>query len=171
MFTPTVLTLLAIIAILLVLNFRIHLDLKVTRDEATHWKTRGDNLNHEIVRRRQEEFALSQDIKRKDRLYDEQLKHLKAALEDKASELRALKTKASTLESVKFYARVPSYSGHQKTEFKLGLGPCGLVVKTLNMTEQADRIVIEQLCENGERKTFDYFKSDIEGRIEKRWAA
>lgn len=171
MFTPTVLTLIAIIFVLLVLNGRLHLDLMITRDEAARWKQRGDALNNEMVRKGQEAFSLRQSIDRKEREHNDRVRHLHADLADKQRELKEVKTKSSTLESVKFFARVPNYSGHQKTEFKLGLGQCGLVVVTLNVTEQADRIVIEQLCENGERKTFDYFKSDIEGRIEKRWAA
>ena len=171
MFTPTVLALLALVAILLILNFRLHLDLKVTRDESVRWRQRGDTLNRELIEKNQSVFSLTQDLKRRQRVQDQHVQDLRTELADKARELRNMQAKKSTLESVKFHARVPSYAGHQKTEFKLGLGPCGLVVKALNVTEQADRFIIEQLCENGERKTFDYFKSDIEGRIEKRWAA
>lgn len=171
MLTPTVLALLALVAILLVLNFRLHLDLKVTREESVRWKRRGDTLNKELIEKHQSIFSATLDNKRKHRVAEEHIKHLQHLIDDKNEQLQKLTTKASTLESIRFFARVPSYSGHQKTEFKLGLGPCGLVVKTLNVTEQPDRIIIEQLCENGERKTFDYFKSDIEGRIEKRWAA
>ncbi|MGL4251614.1 MAG: hypothetical protein ACRCR1_13475 [Aeromonas sp.] len=171
MFTPTVLVLIAIISVLLVLNGKLHLDLRITRDEAARWKQRGDTLNKELIEKHQSIFSETQDSKRRQRVAEEHIKHLQHLIDDKNKRLQKLISKKSTLESVKFFARVPNYSCHQKTEFKLGLGPCGLVVITLNVTEQDDRIVIEQLCENGERKTFDYFKSDIEGRIEKRWAA
>ena len=87
------------------------------------------------------------------------------------AERYGLRTKQATLTSVKFHARVPSYSGFQKTELKLGLGPCGLTVETLQFNEQADKFTITQIYTNGERKTLDYYKQDVEGRIEKRWAA
>ncbi|MDJ1345193.1 hypothetical protein, partial [Pseudomonas aeruginosa] len=55
---------------------------------------------------------------------------------------------------------------HSKTLFKLGLGPCGLHVKSLRWTELDDRYLIDQLCTNGERKQFVYYKSEVVGRIE-----
>lgn len=71
----------------------------------------------------------------------------------------------SDLKSVRFSANIPG-QGWTRTEFKLGLGPCGLNVKSLRWTETPERYIIEQLCTNGERKEFVYEKSDVAGRIE-----
>lgn len=74
---------------------------------------------------------------------------------------------ASDLIHVKFTAVLPDGT-HSKTLFKLGLGPCGLHVKSLRWTELEDRYLIDQLCTNGERKQFVYYKSEVVGRIELR---
>lgn len=71
----------------------------------------------------------------------------------------------SDLIHVKFTAVLPDGT-HSKTLFKLGLGPCGLHVKSLRWTELEDRYLIDQLCTNGERKQFVYYKSEVVGRIE-----
>lgn len=71
----------------------------------------------------------------------------------------------SDLIHVKFTAVLPDGT-HSKTLFKLGLGPCGLHVKSLRWTELDDRYLIDQLCTNGERKQFVYYKSEVVGRIE-----
>ncbi|WEU80556.1 hypothetical protein FBLNLFFT_0010 [Klebsiella phage Amrap] len=71
----------------------------------------------------------------------------------------------SDLIHVKFTAVLPDGT-HSKTLFKLGLGPCGLHVKSLHWTELDDRYLIDQLCTNGERKQFVYYKSEVVGRIE-----
>lgn len=39
-------------------------------------------------------------------------------------------------------------------------------VKSLRWTELDDRYLIDQLCTNGERKQFVYYKSEVVGRIE-----
>ena len=70
------------------------------------------------------------------------------------------------LQGIKFTANVP-HIGWTKTEFKLGVGPCGKEVDTLEFRELDDRYIITQRCTDGERKTFEYFKSDVSGRIEK----
>lgn len=89
------------------------------------------------------------------------MKHLRNSNKELKEELAL----SSDLSAVRFTAVLPN--GYpSKTEFKLGLGPCGLVVKSLRWTEQEDRYVIEQLCTNGERKSFTYFKEDVKGRIE-----
>ena len=71
----------------------------------------------------------------------------------------------SDLIHVKFTAVLPDGT-HSKTLFKLGLGPCGLHVKSLRWTELDDRYLIDQLCTNGERKQFVYYKREVVGRIE-----
>lgn len=91
----------------------------------------------------------------------DRLKHLRKALKDAQNELLMV----SDLMHIKFTAVLPDGS-HTKTLFKLGLGPCGLHVKSLRWTELEDRYLIDQLCTNGERKQFVYYKSEVVGRIE-----
>lgn len=91
----------------------------------------------------------------------DRMKHLRKALKDAQNELLMV----SDLMHIKFTAVLPDGS-HVKTLFKLGLGPCGLYVKSLRWTELDDRYLIDQLCTNGERKQFVYYKSEVVGRIE-----
>lgn len=91
----------------------------------------------------------------------DRMKHLMTKNKDLKNDLLMV----SDLIHVKFTARLPS-GNLEKTLFKLGLGPCGLHVKSLKWTEQEDRYLIDQLCTNGERKQFTYYKSDVVGRIE-----
>lgn len=86
---------------------------------------------------------------------------------DKAN--RMLKDRQA-LAGIKFTANVP-HIGWTKTEFKLGVGPCGKEVDTLEFTALHDRYIITQRCTDGERKTFEYSKSDVSGRIEKTYRA
>lgn len=89
-------------------------------------------------------------------------KSLSAERDELASKLRERRQ----LAAVKFTAHVP-HLGWAKTEFKLGLGPCGLTVDSLQFEEKPDRFVLTQWCTNGERKEFTYMKVDISGRIER----
>lgn len=91
----------------------------------------------------------------------DRLKHLRKSLNDAQDELLLV----SDLIHIKFTAVLPDGT-HTKTIFKLGLGPCGLHVKSLKWTELEDRYLIDQLCTNGERKQFVYYKSEVVGRIE-----
>ena len=81
--------------------------------------------------------------------------------------VRELEHKRSKLVGIKFFAKVPNVEGHVKTEFKLGIGPCGKVVTQLHLEEREDHFMLTQWCEGGERKEFKYLKSDIAGRIER----
>lgn len=141
------------IAILFIQYCRASLKLSAAKKEVEKAETRADTAekNNLMAQRRW-------------RGYKEHINELYA--KDKRE--KALR---ETLTSVKLHCRIPMYSGHQKTEFKLGLGPCGLTVDKLMFTEQDDKFTITQICTNGERKTFDYYKADVAGRIEKRWAA
>lgn len=91
----------------------------------------------------------------------ERMKFLRKSLKEAQDELMMV----SDLIHVKFTAVLPDGT-HSKTLFKLGLGPCGLHVKSLRWTELEDRYLIDQLCTNGERKQFAYYKSEVVGRIE-----
>lgn len=91
----------------------------------------------------------------------DRLKFLRKSLNEAQDELLMV----SDLIHVKFTAVLPDGT-HAKTLFKLGLGPCGLHVKSLRWTELDDRYLIDQLCTNGERKQFVYYKSEVVGRIE-----
>ncbi len=91
----------------------------------------------------------------------DRMKFLRKSLKEAQDELLMV----SDLVHVKFTAVLPDGT-HAKTIFKLGLGPCGLHVKSLRWTELDDRYLIDQLCTNGERKQFVYYKSEVVGRIE-----
>lgn len=91
----------------------------------------------------------------------DRMKFLRKSLNEAQDELMMV----SDLIHVKFTAVLPDGT-HSKTLFKLGLGPCGLHVKSLRWTELEDRYLIDQLCTNGERKQFVYYKSEVVGRIE-----
>lgn len=91
----------------------------------------------------------------------DRLKFLRKSLNEAQDELLMV----SDLIHVKFTAVLPDGT-HSKTLFKLGLGPCGLHVKSLRWTELDDRYLIDQLCTNGERKQFVYYKSEVVGCIE-----
>lgn len=91
----------------------------------------------------------------------DRMKFLRKSLNEAQNELLMV----SDLIHVKFTAVLPDGT-HSKTLFKLGLGPCGLHVKSLRWTELDDRYLIDQLCTNGERKQFVYYKSEVVGRIE-----
>ncbi|MGL5588267.1 MAG: hypothetical protein ACRDDI_09445, partial [Aeromonas veronii] len=145
MFTPTVLILMAIIFVLLMLNGKVHLDLKRAREEAARWKTRGDTLNSDLTVLQQRGMDFDRDLKRQQRAYDAEIQHLRQRLRAATVEIEGLRTKQSALTSIKFHARVPTYSGFQKTEFKLGLGPCGLTVESLHCEEQADKFILTQI--------------------------
>lgn len=70
------------------------------------------------------------------------------------------------LSSVKFTALMPD-GVWKRTEFKLGEGPCGLTVISLQFEEKPDRYILTQRCEGGERKEFTYFREEVRGRIER----
>ncbi|QEG09954.1 hypothetical protein KMI2_24 [Klebsiella phage KMI2] len=91
----------------------------------------------------------------------ERMKFLRKSLKEAQNELLMV----SDLIHIKFTARLPD-GQPVKTLFKLGLGPCGLHVKSLRWTELEDRYLIDQLCTNGERKQFVYYKNEVVGRIE-----
>jgi hypothetical protein len=65
--------------------------------------------------------------------------------------------------------RIPSIwaEGSSVAEFKLGLGPCGKVVTSLNGYWSADGRVytVQQRCEDEEVKCFHYPLHTITGRI------
>ena len=113
-------------------------------------------------------------------LLDSKCDRLSASNESLRSEIHLLRgdlAKANgqlrerqAIQAIKFTANVP-HIGWTKTEFKLGVGPCGKEVATLEFQELNDRYVITQRCTDGERKTFEYFKVDVSGRIEKAYKA
>ena len=74
------------------------------------------------------------------------------------------------LSSVAFIANVPN-KGWMRTEFKLGVGKCGLTVASIQWDETTTHYVLTQRCTTGERKEFIYAKEDIQGRIEKAYRA
>lgn len=77
---------------------------------------------------------------------------------------------SSDLIGIKFNALHPT-TGVTKTHFKLGEGPCGKTVSALTFTEESDRYILTQFCDDGSRKSFTYLKSEMVGRIEREFKA
>lgn len=100
--------------------------------------------------------------KRKRERADEDVTHLLEELK----ELREKLCERSKLCVIKFTANIP-LSGWTKTEFKLGVGPCGKEVTNIQLTEKPDHYIVTQWCTDGERKEFEYKKEDVAGRIER----
>ncbi|CAK6589158.1 unknown function [Klebsiella phage vB_Kpl_K56PH164C1] len=138
----------------------------------------ADSLHDKVCRLANDKEALSRQVRylegeleeEKQKVRDvnelrehqrERMKFLRKSLKEAQDELMMV----SDLIHVKFTAVLPDGT-HSKTLFKLGLGPCGLHVKSLRWTELEDRYLIDQLCTNGERKQFVYYKSEVVGRIE-----
>lgn len=96
------------------------------------------------------------------RMYKEENEELRENLKKLSDEL-GLRHK---LKAIKFTANVP-LNGWTKTEFKLGVGPCGLTVDRLKWVELDDRYILTQYHSDGSRKEFEYLKDDIKGHIEK----
>lgn len=88
------------------------------------------------------------------------------SLRDNLKKLRDELGLCHKLKAIKFTANGP-LNGWTKTEFKLGVGPCGLTVDHLKWVELDDRYVLTQYHSDGSRKEFEYLKDDIKGRIEK----
>ena len=68
--------------------------------------------------------------------------------------------------------RIPSTwaTGHGTADFKLGLGPCGKIVKQLRCWNADSCFSVEQVCDDGEMKIFHYPFHTITGRIEETYA-
>lgn len=125
---------------------------------------KADSLNKQVrwlESRLEEEKQNVRDVNELREHQRERMKFLRKSLKEAQDELMMV----SDLIHVKFTAVLPDGT-HSKTLFKLGLGPCGLHVKSLRWTELDDRYLIDQLCTNGERKQFVYYKSEVVGRIE-----
>ena len=93
---------------------------------------------------------------------EEDLKRAEAELK----ELRDKMGERSKLCGIKFTANIP-LTGWTKTEFKLGVGPCGKEVTNIQLVEKLDHYIVTQWCTDGERKEFEYKKEDVAGRIER----
>lgn len=125
---------------------------------------KADSLSRQVQYLERELESEKQKVRDVNELRSHQrdrMKFLRKSLKEAQDELMMV----SDLIHVKFTAVLPDGT-HSKTLFKLGLGPCGLHVKSLKWTELDDRYLIDQLCTNGERKQFTYYKSDVVGRIE-----
>lgn len=125
---------------------------------------KADSLSRQVRYLERELESEKQKVRDENELRSHQrdrMKFLRKSLKEAQDELMMV----SDLIHVKFTAVLPDGT-HSKTLFKLGLGPCGLHVKSLRWTELDDRYLIDQLCTNGERKQFVYYKSEVVGRIE-----
>lgn len=134
----------------------LNMDTELTRvsRHATYLGESNRNLEH-ILQMERRDHAEHVDNR----------KCLIADLRAESKKLQAELDNRKKLAGIKFTAIVPE-RGLVRTEFKLGLGSCGLVVDALGWKEEDDRYILTQWCAGGERKEFTYFKNDIRGRIE-----
>ncbi|CAK6596284.1 unknown function [Klebsiella phage vB_Kpn_K12P1.1] len=98
-----------------------------------------------------------------------ELSYTKEDLKRAEAELKELRDKMgerAKLCGIKFTANIP-LTGWTKTEFKLGVGPCGKEVISIQLIEKPDHYIVTQWCTDGERKEFEYKKEDVAGRIER----
>ena len=116
---------------------------------------RGD-LNHMHHRRNEDSKWATQTLRKMQQELSDELIEKTKTKEDAVEKLS----------TIRFFVEIPVL-GDRLTLFSLGRGPCGKVVTRLQYKESAERLVITQYCEDGERKEFIYKKSDIKGRIEK----
>lgn len=126
---------------------------------ATAYKSANYDLRHRIheLERRDKSDEFRMTIKN----LRDRLRHLRKV----NTELVDRSLLNSDILSIKFTAHIPEV-GWKRTEFKLGLGPCGLTVSALGWEELEDRYVLTQRCTNGEIKEFTYMKQDVAGRLE-----
>ena len=118
---------------------------------------------HYNVDRKYREEQQAHLTERRERKYTEgDLKRAEAELK----ELRDKMGERAKLCGIKFTANIP-LTGWTKTEFKLGVGPCGKEVISIQLVEKPDRYIVTQWCTDGERKEFEYKKEDVAGRIER----
>ena len=74
-----------------------------------------------------------------------------------------------SITSVRFPARYFDDMARETTRithFKLGLGPCGKVVESIDVDAGFNTLTIVQNCTDGERKIFVYPLHTIMGRVE-----
>lgn len=118
---------------------------------------------HYNVDRKYREEQQAHLTERRERKYAEgDVKRAEAELK----ELREKLGERAKLCGIKFTANIP-LTGWTKTEFKLGVGPCGKEVTSIQLTEKPDHYIVTQWCTDGERKEFEYKKEDVAGRIER----
>lgn len=159
------LTILVMICVIVFLGFKL-LDYKGSllattsklKDEQEAL-VRADKQIRSITRIGEEHLTTIRKLKDSDTHDIRQYKRRITELEDKLS-------KRSQLESLKFTAMIP-LTGLKQTTFSLGLGSCGKHVIALAFEETHDWYIITQWCDDDTKKTFEYRKEDISGRIEK----
>lgn len=119
-------------------------------------------VHYNVDRKYREEQQAHLTEKREREYAEEDVKNLQRDLK----ELRDKMGERSKLCGIKFTANIP-LTGWTKTEFKLGVGPCGKEVTSIQLIEKPDHYIVTQWCTDGERKEFEYKKEDVAGRIER----
>lgn len=124
----------------------------------------------EVTLRRTRDTA-DADIKSRDDSHRQLVNDLRDTIKEQREKIKGLVAYQhsilnSDLVGIKFTAHVPD-KGWTRTEFKLGVGPCGKDVEALSWVEREDRYELVQTCTDGERKEFTYYKKDVSGRIER----
>lgn len=119
-------------------------------------------VHYNVDRKYREEQQAHLTEKREREYAEEDVKNLQRDLK----ELRDKMGGRSKLCGIKFTANIP-LTGWTKTEFKLGVGPCGKEVTSIQLIEKPDHYIVTQWCTDGGRKEFEYKKEDVAGRIER----
>lgn len=141
----------------------------------------NDKKHQQVKRLKEDNEGLHRQLERERYGHERDLRQEKDYHNDRTADLRAdlkeyralVKKKQaiiggyvfSDVIAIKFTAHIPN-TGWHRTEFKLGIGPCGKEVTALHWKEKDDRYELTQTCTDGERKEFTYYKKDVEGRIE-----
>ena len=163
----TILTILVLALVFLVL-FLFYVSNQVATKQAAELKrykliAEREKRNHYTV------FTKCQSVIEENNEAIRELSYTKEDLKRAEAELKELREKLgerSKLCGIKFTANIP-LTGWTKTEFKLGVGPCGKEVISIQLVEKPDHYIVTQWCTDGERKEFEYKKEDVAGRIER----
>lgn len=147
----------------------------VSHQEAT--QEAAESKRYKLIAEREKqnhytEFAKCQSTIEEKNEAIRELSYTREDLKRAEAELKELREKLgerAKLCGIKFTANIP-LSGWTKTEFKLGVGPCGKEVISIQLIEKPDHYIVTQWCTDGERKEFEYKKEDVAGRIERAYS-
>ncbi len=145
---------------------------KEARKTTERWRELYNKSDYELVQARKMRMSLEKDVADLKAHTESLCRDLRDSAQKRLnlqSVILKLEGKRKSLIGIKFKAMVPQL-GLTTTEFKHGVGPCGLTVDGLAWEELDDRYVLRQWHTDGSHKEFEYMKSDVVGRIEKHYA-
>lgn len=114
-------------------------------------------------------FELEQELAKRTRMYTEtsqNLRDTRDALKAVTAEFdaKSLPVNEKKLTRLVFTAMTPD--GLKRSEWGLGLGPCGKVVEGFELDSTPDKLIIKQFHDDGSHKVFTYDQHDIVGRVQ-----